>query len=197
MTLPLEIVAGWAAGAAFALAAAEPLSQTSYPTKTRYFAVTTIFAGGALVPAACVLYALYPDWSLMYLASPAQLPLLLMLPLVIVLCFGAPILGFLSAQRLILAHRAKTVRAMLYGAAILSLLVAIAGHARLSSLGHYEAFHYGGDVLPIAKSQAIVVLGSVASAVLIAFTFAYRRMRKHIRALADVAEGVPLRAGER
>lgn len=197
MTLPLELIAGYAAGSVYALAAAEPLAQTSYPTRTRYFAATAIFAGGALVPAGCALYGLYPDWSLMYLANPAQLPILLMLPLVIATCFSAPLIGFLVSHRMIAAHRAKSVRNTLIGVGVLALLVTILGRSRLASLGHYEAFHYGGELVPLLRSHAVVVLAIIVPALIAAFVFTHRQLRSHIRAIADVAEGVPVRAGER
>ena len=191
--LPLELLAGFASGAACALAAKEPLKNEAYPTKTRYFAATALFAGGALVPAACVSYLLFPDWSLMYLADPGQIPLLVMLPLVIAACFGAPILGFLVAQRMLSGPRMQLVRWTLWGAAGLALLVVVLGWNRLGVIAYYEAYHYGGRTIPLSDSPAIVVLALMIPSVLAAFVLTRREMKRHIRALADVAEGVPLR----
>lgn len=191
--LPLELLAGYAAGAACALAAREPLTHEAYPTKTRYFAATALFSGGALVPAACVSYVLFPDWSLMYLADPSQVPFVVMLPLVIAACFGAPILGFLVTQRL-LSGRAEVIRWTLLGAAGLGLCTVALGWNRLGSIAHYEAYHYGGRTIALGDSPAIVVLALIVPAVAAAFLLTRRELKRHIRALADVAEGVPIKS---
>ena len=73
LTVPFDVIAGFAAGAVIAHAAREPLRKTYDPFRTRYFAVVVLFASGALMPAGLVVYAQYPDWSLMYLANPAHL----------------------------------------------------------------------------------------------------------------------------
>ncbi len=197
MTLPLDLLAGYAAGVGLGLAAADPLAKTSDPTRTRYFAVTAIFAAGAVAPAACLVYGLYPDWSLMYLASSAQLPILLVLPVVIAACLSAPLLGFLVTHHFLSIHKKQAVHGTLYATAALATLLVALGRNRLGTLGHYEAFHYGGQVVPLYESHAIVVLALVVPAVVAAFVLTRRELRRHLKQLADVAEGVPVRASDR
>jgi hypothetical protein len=188
VALPLVLLAGYASGLFGALIASEPLAKTSFPTRTRYFAATAIFAGMALVPSASVLYALFPDWSLMYLANPAQLPILLMLPVVAGLAFGAPLLGFVVAQRALAARKKKIVRGHLIGSGLLFLVIFSFGWDRLSSIGYYEAYHYGGELVSFGDSAAVVVVMMIVPAIIASFAATQHMVKRHIRGLEQADE---------
>ncbi len=188
MTVILNAVLGCAAGLSLAATAKEPLKTAQYPSRTRYFAATAIYSGAALVPSGLALYLLYPDWSLMYVANPAMLPAPIMIPVVIALCFGAPILGFFVAQRLIVAHRARAIRRALIALLALGMMIIGLGFGALTRVGYYEAYHYGGEMIPLAKSPVIVALAIILPALGAVFGYTRRTIRRHIYAIAHVDE---------
>lgn len=195
MSLFLNAIIGSAAGLGLAWTAREPLERAHYPSRTRYFTVTVLYAGAALVPVGLILFAMFPDWSLMYTANPAQLSWVVMIPGVVLLCFGAPILGFFVAQRLIASNRSELVPRVLGGLAVVALALVVLGASALGKVGYYEAYHYGGAMLPLASSPVLVVVVAAVSVLLILFVYTQRAVRAHIRALADVEEGRPVKAG--
>lgn len=194
MTLFLNVIFGCAAGITLAWTAREPLAKASYPTRTRYFAATMIYAGAALVPTGLVLFALFPDWSLMYVANPSQLSWLILVPAVAALCFGAPVLGFFVAQRFIAAQREDAIPRALLGLAVAGVAIIALGWSALTRVGYYEAYHYGGQLLPLAQSPVSVALAVCLGILAALFAYTHRILAAHIKALADVEEGKPVKA---
>lgn len=193
MALPLSIPIAFTSGLSLAWVAREPLRTAVYPSRTRYFGATALFAGTALTPAILILFLLFPDWSLMYLTSPGHLPVAAMAPLVTITAFSAPLAGFFIAQRLIASGRPgpiKTIALVFVGIAAMN---AAFGHEALGQVGYFESFHYDGPMVPFVKSPALSVVTGAGVIVLLMFALTYRGIQKHIRALADVEEGLPVR----
>jgi hypothetical protein len=164
------------------------------PSKTRWFGATALFAGTALTPACLIVFLLFPDWSLMYLTSPAHLPVAALAPLVTLLCFAAPVAGFFIAQRLIAAGRTKNVKQLGLVFLGIAAMNAAVGHQALAQVGYFEAFHYEGEMVPFLHSPALSVVSGAFGIVILLFAVTYRGIVVHIRALADVEEGLPVRA---
>lgn len=195
MTLFLNVIFGCAAGITLAWTAREPLAKASYPSRTRYFVATVLYAGAALVPTGLVLYALFPDWSLMYVANPSQLSWVVMVPVVAALCFGAPLLGFFVAQRFIAAQRPDAIPRALLSLAVVALAIVALGWGALTKVGYYEAYHYGGTLLPLARSPVVVALAGCLAVLAALLAYTHRVLAAHIEALADVEEGRPVKPG--
>lgn len=195
MTLFLNVIFGCAAGITLAWTAREPLARATYPSRTRYFAATMLYAGAALVPTGLVLFAMFPDWSLMYVANPSQLPVWMMLPVVAASCFGAPVLGFFVAQRFIAAHREDAIPRALLTLAVAAIAIIALGWSALTNVGYYEAYHYGGTMLPLARSPVVVALAACLGVLAVLLAYTHRVLGAHIKALADVEEGRPVKPG--
>ncbi|MBI2372429.1 MAG: hypothetical protein HYV07_00385 [Deltaproteobacteria bacterium] len=179
MTLPLTVLLGYAGGLALAMAAERPLKKSTDPFATRYFAATAIFGGLVLVPAALAEYFVAPDWSLMYLANPAHLPLPMAMLVIVMISAGAPSLGFLVAHRLL----ARSFDAWCRGQVFLALLgtgvVAIAGRVRIARVTYYESFHYGGPFAPLLGSKLSVALLVLIPVAVGSFVFILSEVRRH------------------
>lgn len=195
MTLFLNVIFGCAAGLALAWTARSPLAQAHYPSRTRYFVATMLYAGAALVPAGLVLFVLFPDWSLMYVVNPSQLSWFLMLPVVVAACFGAPILGFFVGQRFIATQRVEAIGRVLLSLGIAALALVTLGWGALTKVGYYEAYHYGGTLVPLAQSPVLVALVSCLGVLAVLFVYTQRALAAHVVALADVEEGRPVKPG--
>jgi hypothetical protein len=181
-TVPFDLIAGYAAGAGLALSAADPLSRTKDPARTRYFASVVLFAGLVWVPAGIAMYLAFPDWSLMYFANPEHLPLALALPVLLILYFGTPMAGFFVTHQALVRKDSRWLRASAAAIAILLLIVVLAGRRRLMSVAYYDDFQYGGPVLGLFQSSLILPLSIVCVAVVGAFVATVRRVQRHVRA---------------
>jgi hypothetical protein len=181
-TVPFDLIAGYAAGAGLALSAADPLSRTKEPARTRYFASVVLFAGLVWVPSGIAMYLAFPDWSLMYFANPQHLPLALALPVLFVLYLGTPLAGFFVTHQALLRKDSRWLRASAAAIAILLLIVLVPGRHRLLSVAYYDDFQYGGPVLGLFQSALILPLSIVCVAVVGAFVATVRRVRLHVRA---------------
>ena len=167
--------------------ARKALVRDPEPYKSRYFAVTAMFGAATLMPANLVLYALYPDWSLMYLANPAHLSPVLLVPFLAVHFVGGPLAGFFVVQRL-LGHpdpwRLKTV---FYGVGFAFLVALIAGSGRVFTVAYYDAFHAGQEGLSLFRSALFLPLMLTWGVVASVFVYAVMHVRRHV----ELGLGVP------
>ncbi len=180
------IILGFAAGAAVAHTARGPLARAEDPLRTRWFAVVGLLACGAYAPAAVVTYGQYPDWSLMYFVDPAQLPLALMLPVVLVFGLVAPPLGYLAVWRGRAAGAEASRVPLAVAVAVLVLTVGL-GAGRLASVAWYDDFHHGGPRVPLADSPLLWVLVLSLFFVSFATLFSLAQLRPHVRRLEDAS----------
>ena len=187
MTALLTTLAGWGAGAILAVTARRALERVSEPTKSRYFIVIGFFGLAALAPAGLALYLLYPDWSLMYLANSAHLPIAMMIPLLFVTFALAPPLGFLATLKAYAVRRSGPRRllwSLWFGVGV---FVLVFGFGRLVTVAHYDSYHYGGPTLSLFSSALFLPLVLIGGAVVSVFAYALLHVRRHI----DLAEDLP------
>lgn len=184
--IAFDLIAGFAAGLIFALAAQDPLSKVIDPVRNRYFVVVLLFAGGAMVPAGLVLYAQYPDWSLMYLTDPQYLPPLLMEGAIVVSYVAAPVVGFIWAQRRLVAKQAPLVRGALAGTAVITGLLLLVAGDRLFGVAYYDDFHRGGSVVALHRSPLVWALMMIVFFVVFSFAFSVLQVRRHVEVMRNV-----------
>jgi len=185
-TVPFDVIAGFAAGAVVALNARGPLSATPDPLRTRYFVVVLLFAGGALMPAGVVVYTQYPDWALMYLANPAHLSALVMIPVVMALYLGTPVAGFWLTHRFIAQKNERAIRNLLGILVGLSLFIVLFGAGRLLTVAYYDDFHHGGLIVPLYRSPLVWALLLIIFFVCFAFVFSLLQVRRHVELIQAV-----------
>lgn len=155
-----------------------------------------LFASGALMPTGLALYAMYPDWSLMYLANPAHLPQVVMVPLVIGLYLVAPASGFLLSHRFLLARHDQGVRAILIGTGVALFLVTAVGFSRLTTVAYYDDFHHGGPTISLFGSPLIWALGIMICPVASAFVYSVLQVRAHIDSIKSDVRPIDARQPE-
>jgi hypothetical protein len=191
-TIPFDIIAGYASGAVIALSAAAPLERTRDAVHTRYFGVVLLFAGLTWVPSGLALFLTYPDWSLMYLANPAHLPLALSVPFLVVSYLVAPAAGFLLTHQAQQEKNPWWLRASFGVPTSLALLVLLVGHQRLLTVAYYDAFHLGLGGVSLFRSPLLIALSVVVAAVTGAFAMTLKAVKAHVRRTvdgsADIAE---------
>lgn len=178
-TIPIATVLGYLAGGLIAFASRAPLARTQDPVRTRYFAVAALYGLLAAGPAQLLLYVLFPDWSLMYLADPAHLPLIGTAAVVFAVAAGAPLAGFLVTHRLLLAPRRTPAR---LGTAVPLLVlasIAFLGRHRIARVAYYQAYHLGGDVLPIEASRLVLALPLIVVALVVLLVWSFIAVRRH------------------
>lgn len=184
MTAPLHVLFGVAAGALVAGEARRALKRVGDPARTRYFLVVAILAGAVVMPSGLVLYALYPDWSLMYLAHPGHLSPFLAFPALALAYLGAPPLGFFAA--LWLGARLRGVPGLLGGLAGAALLTFVLGARRIFTVAHYDAFHHRGFTLSLSDSALFLPLLLVEGAAVSVLVFAVLHVRRHLELSEDL-----------
>lgn len=162
---------GYGAGSILAIAAKRSLERAPDPIQTRYFAAAAAWSAGVFAPSGLALYALYPDWMLMYLASPAHLPSVVVLPLLFLAYALLPLGGFLGTQRLLAPERRPWLRAKLAAVLLLLLLVVAFGYEALGTVAYWESFHTGGGGVSVLRSPLLLALlpGVVAVSGILAF----------------------------
>lgn len=180
-------MAGVAAGAFLAHSAQSALERELEPLSSRYFAVAGMFGAGVLMPAVLVLYGLFPDWSLMYLANPAHLPRLLVLPVLALLSAAAPALGFLAVQRQLSAREPWARRAIWIACGVIGGLTAVLGAGRLFTVALYDVFHAGAATLTLARSALFLPLMLITGAVVSVYVYALMHTRRHV----ELSRGLP------
>ena len=154
--------------------------------QSRYFLVAAMYAAGAGVPAGLVLYGLFPDWSLMYLADPAHLPGLLIVPFLAGHLLLGPPIGFWIVYQLLRRRWPHTwaVVAAGPGAALLGLLL---GAGRVFTVAYYDAFHAQQAGLSLLRSELFLPLMLIWGAAVSVYVFAVLHVRRHV----ELAQGVP------
>ena len=182
-TIPFDAIAGYVAGSLVAFTARDPLSREGDPLRTRYFAVVALFACGALMPAGIVLYVQYPDWSLMYLANPAHLHSVIMVPVVAALYLAMPAAGFVLTHRIVAADHERLARAVLVGCGVAVLLLLVFGWERLMTVAYYDDYYYGGEIVPLYESPLVWPLALIVFFVGFAFVFSVLHVRRHVASM--------------
>lgn len=151
--------------------------------RTRYFLVCFGYAALVVTPAGIGLYALYPDWSLMYFANPEHLPLPIVLPVLLGTYLLGPPSGFLLAHRLTQEPRAWPLRVLLLLVlASFSVVVGI-GWSRLTTVAYYDAFHHGLTSMGLIGSALLLPALLCVVAMVGTLVACLRRIMAHIDAL--------------
>lgn len=185
---PLAIVLGFLAGAYIAECARTALTRPLQPLECRYFLVAALFGGAALMPAQLVLYGLFPDWTLMYLANPAHLSGLLVVPVLALASAGAPALGFVARHDALGAREAWRRRAVWIGPGALAAIVVLFGGGRLATVAYYDAFHAGGRGVSLFRSELFLPLMLTTGAVVSVYVYAVLHIRRHV----ELGRGLPV-----
>jgi uncharacterized BrkB/YihY/UPF0761 family membrane protein len=187
---PLGIVAGFGAGAYIAWVARLAVARERHPLKSRYFLVAAMFGAGVLTPVLLVLYALFPDWSLMYLANPAHLPLLLVVPMLLLHGLAGAPLGFLVVHRLLRLHDPRPLRMLFWGVLGAALVILVFGAGRLTTVAYYDAFHAGGPGLSLLRSALFLPLMLTVGAAVSVYVFTVMHTRRHVEMVQGLSTGL-------
>lgn len=148
--------------------------------------VAAMYAAGAGVPAGLVLYGLFPDWSLMYLADPGHLPGLLVVPFLSMHLLLGPLLGFWMVYRLLRRPWPHTWAVVAAGPAS-ALVGLVLGGGRVFTVAYYDAFHAGQVGLSLVRSELFLPLMLIWGAAVSVYVFAVLHVRRHV----ELARGVP------
>jgi hypothetical protein len=181
VTVPFHIVLGYGCGAAIALVARRSLVRTQEPARSRYFAVTSLFAATTFAPTGVMLYGQYPDWMLMYLANPAHLPRAFMVPLILFAYFAGPLIGFMSAYRMLAEDRIGAVRGTMAIIAALLASIVVLGRERILTVAYYDAFHGRGQTISIFDSPLLIAAGLATAAIVGVWIAALILVRRHAK----------------
>ncbi len=149
--------------------------------------VTNIFGVGALMPAVLVLYALFPDWSLMYLANPAHLSGFLMVPVLILLAVGGPALGFLSVDRALRQTERWRRQAVWIAPAVVATIILLFGAGRIFTVAFYDGFHGTVGGLSLFQSALFLPLMLTVGAVTSVYVYAVMHLKRHV----ELCRGLP------
>ena len=179
MSLPLTLLIGFAAGADVALSASRALKRQPERLRSRYLAVAALL-GAVMAPAGLVLYLLFPDWTLMYLANPAHLSAVLMVPLLFLLYGAAPVLGYLVARQLVVKERFKAVRSVTIAVLVLVAALIAGGFQRLTTVAYYDHFYYGEGGVALTQSTLLLPLLLVAGAITSVVVATNMHLRRHL-----------------
>ncbi|MCA9551097.1 MAG: hypothetical protein KC933_13770 [Myxococcales bacterium] len=183
-------MAGFGAGAYIAWVARHAVVRERNPLTSRYFLVAAMFGAAALTPATLVLYALFPDWSLMYLANPAHLPMLLVLPMLLLAGLAGPPLGFLVVHRLLPLHDRRPLKAVFGGVGTLALIIALTGAGRLTTVAFYDGFHAGQPGLSLLRSALFLPLMLTVGAAVSVYVFTVMHTRRHVEMVQGLSTGL-------
>lgn len=139
------------------------------------------------MPATLVLYGLFPDWSLMYLANPAHLSGFLMVPLLVLATAGGPALGFLALFHALRQSKTWRRRGPWLVLWALAGLILLFGGGRLFTVAYYDAFHGGGGRLPLLQSALFLPLMLCSGAVASVYVYVVMHVKRHI----EFGRGLP------
>lgn len=101
-----------------------------------------IFIGVVATPITLYLYLVHPAWSWMYAIDPGRVPHLAIVP-ILAAHAGMVVVGWYAGARLLRLKRDRAALYTLAGAALVTLVVVLLAHHRLSSYGSYDEFHQG------------------------------------------------------
>ena len=175
MSAPVLVLVGGLGGALLGLS----VRATTHDGHRLAVRASGLFAALAVAPIGLALYALYPDWSMMYAVHPAHVNEGFVIALLTLIYLSAPCLGCVTTRFLMASPRGfKLARAgMGFGVLILVTLVALSWD-RLMSVAYYESFHYGGTVISLVRSTLffpLLLSGSAASGV---YVFSFLHLKK-------------------
>lgn len=173
VSIPVLALIGWLGGLGFAL----NVSESAPETHRTVLAVAGLFGGVTLAPIGLILFALAPDWALMYSIHPQHVPIFVLVGVIAIVLLGASVGG--SAFALSWPRFAL-------GVSVASgvMLVAVLGWGwrRLSTVGFYESIHYGvGETHLLARSALFVPAVVSAAALVGVYVFAFLHLRKQLR----------------
>lgn len=163
------------------------MARETEPLTSRYFVVANLFGVASLMPAILVLYGLFPDWSLMYLANPSHLSGFLIVPVLVLAAAGGPALGFLAifhALRQSKTWRRRGPWVVLWALAGVILLF---GGGRILTVAYYDAFHTAGARLGLFQSALFLPLMLCAGAVVSVYVYVVMHVKRHI----EMGRGLP------
>lgn len=166
----VALFAQLALGLAFAVAGRDRL-RADGPTTAPAILLVLAHAGIITVPIALYFYVIQPDWTWHYLADPAKVPGLAVLPLVIL--HGLVVVGgWYLGSALVRTDRQRILLYTLGGAVAALAISVIALFPRLVAATSYAAYHAGarGRLMSIEVGWAILV-ASAATAVAGAYVF--------------------------
>jgi hypothetical protein len=188
---PIAVTLGYATGALIAISAKRSLQRAYDPLRTRYCAMTLLFGVAVLGPAAVAFYALYPDWSLMYLANPAHLSALVMMPLLFIVAAVSPVAGFAATYKLSTLESPRALRLSFALVWVALFAFFSIGGERLGAVAYYDAFHGGGERVALSGSPLLfaVIIAAIAATVWIFYGLIL--VKKHV----DLSEHVPIDGG--
>lgn len=177
MSIPVLLLAGALAGAILGLAARPDRRDLDGVA----LAVSATFACFALAPSGLALFAIAPDWAIMYLASTERSSawgwgIILTSALTV-----TPPVTCAVARRL---HRIPNGPWLGTGAAVglslVTLLVVGTNWSRLTTVAYYETFHYGGPMLSLAQSAVFVPFVLSCSALAGVYVFSLLHLRRQL-----------------
>ena len=151
--------------------------------------VAALFGAAALTPAILVLYALFPDWSLMYLANPAHLPGLLIVPVLLAQGLAGPPLGYLVAHRLLRLPDRRPLRAAFAAVVVVGVGMLLLGAGRLGTVAYYDAFHAGQPGLSLLRSALFLPLMLTVGAAVSVYVFVVMHTRRHVEMVQGLSPG--------
>lgn len=161
-TVPIDIAVNVAVGCSFVLASRNTVADESLLRSAALWALVA-FEVLLFVPVGAYLLVYYPDWSLMYIVAPGQLPvpdwaLVATYPI-------AAFTGFVVARGLVIKGRIWTAIGFMASGFLLSLAVTGFGYRQLMNVGTTNAYRNGGSLEPILTSQLAYLLGAIFLAI--------------------------------
>ena len=180
MTIPVLILISWLAGASMAVCGKEGTDFGEDPIASPYFAVVFSFAVGAIAPMGLSFYLLSPDWSLMYLANPAHLPLSAMLPGLAVIYLASPSIGYLTIRWMLRRNIHHETWFLILSVSFILLTIIVTGRVRLFSLAYYDDYHYGGERIPFFSSSLFFPVVIISAVVTTVYLLSILKVRHHV-----------------
>ena len=139
-----------------------------------------LYAVVVVVPCAAYLYLAAPDWALLYLASSANVPRLMVVP-ICTLAVGALFAGFHGGARLLRSARFGRHHArILAGAGAFVMLVGGIAWGRLAEVGSTAAYR-AGTALPLGAVKLGYVLPALFLGVVAAAAYTAWELRRDAR----------------
>lgn len=143
-----------------------------------------VFLGLIALPTALYLYLAHPAWSWLYLVDPAQVPGLMIVP-VLVAQAGALLGAWLGGAALIRRQRERALLGALAGLAVAPVVLGALLSGRLGAYGSYQVFEAGAAVglleVKLGYVLIAILLGQGASAAYVAVELSRDSRRVRLR----------------